>query len=153
MNKKQKSIMTAICIYTFVWLMYHITMVTKAYIGMAYPEVSETMLANLVTLPSLTCIIFSFAIGPIALNRSKTKLAISALFTVFLYCVIFYFNGKYHGPFWLYIVACCLAGYGQGCYVPLLSMIIFRLNKLVTVLLIIMLPSTLGLLFCCNVVG
>ena len=118
MNKKQKSIMTAICIYTFVWLMYHITMVTKAYIGMAYPEVSETMLANLVTLPSLTCIIFSFAIGPIALNRSKTKLAISALFTVFLYCVIFYFNGK-----------------------------------LVTVLLIIMLPSTLGLLFCCNVVG
>lgn len=124
MNKKQKSIMTAICIYTFVWLMYHITMVTKAYIGMAYPEVSETMLANLVTLPSLTCIIFSFAIGPIALNRSKTKLAISALFTVFLYCVIFYFNGKYHGPFWLYIVACCLAGYGQGCYVPLLNGII-----------------------------
>ena len=124
MTKQQKNIMFAICAYAFVWLMYHITMVTKTYIGFAYPEVSDTMIANLVALPNLLCIVFSFLIGPIMMRDSKVKLAASALVFVLLYCVIFYFNGMFHGPFWLYILACCFAGYGQGCYVPLLNGII-----------------------------
>lgn len=124
MSKKQKNIMFAICVYGFVWLMYHITMVTKAYIGIAYPEISETMISNLVTLPNLLCIVFSFAIGPIMMKFNKIKLAASALCSVLIYCIIFFVNGKLHGPFWIYILACCLVGYGQGCYVPLLNSII-----------------------------
>lgn len=124
MNNKQRKVMIGICIYAFVWLMYHLTMVTKAYIGSAYPEISETMIANLVTLPNLAGIIASFVIGPIALKRSKSKIAMTALFSVFLYCIIFYFNGLFHGPFWLYIVACVFAGYGQGSYIPMLNGII-----------------------------
>ena len=75
MTRQQKNIMFAICAYAFVWLMYHITMVTKTYIGFAYLEVSDTMIANLVALPNLLCIVFSFLIGPIMMRHSKVKLA------------------------------------------------------------------------------
>lgn len=124
MESKQKKLMFAINLYVAVLLMWFITQVTKAYIGMAYPEMSNLQVSNLITLPNMAGLVFSFLIAPIALKFSKVKLYIVAILCVLGYCVIFYVNGLLHGPFWIYYVACFLAGFGQGAYVPLLNSII-----------------------------
>lgn len=124
MNSKQKGIFWSINLFAFVFLMYFITQVTKAYIAVDYPEISDTMIANLLTIPNLVGLVFSFLIGPIALRHSKVKLSAVSLFCVVVYCAIFYITGRLHLPFAMLVVGCFFAGCSQGTYAPLLNSII-----------------------------
>lgn len=124
MNSKQKSIFWSINLFAFVFLMYFITQVTKAYIAADYPEISDTMIANLLTIPNLVGLVFSFLIGPVALKYSKRKLTAVSLACVIVYCAVFYLTGLLHLPFWMLIVGCFFAGCSQGTYAPLLNSII-----------------------------
>ena len=124
MSLKQKQIMTAIDVFVAVILMWFVTQVTKAYIGIAYHEVPETSVAKLITLPNLFGLITSFIIGPLAAKTNKVKLTMFAHVSVIIYSLIFFFTGKFHGPFVLLSIACVFAGFAQGAYVPLLNSII-----------------------------
>lgn len=124
MNSKQKNIFWSINLFAFVFLMYFITQVTKAYIAADYPEISDTMIANLLTIPNLVGLVFSFLIGPVALKHSKRKLTAVSLACVIIYCAAFYFTGLLHLPFWMLIVGCFFAGCSQGTYAPLLNSMI-----------------------------
>ena len=124
MNSKQKSIFWSINLFAFVFLMYFITQVTKAYIAADYPEISGMMVDSLLTIPNLVDLVFSFLIGPIALRHSKVRLAAVSMFCVIIYCAIFYITGRLHLPFGMFVAGCFFAGCSQGTYAPLLNSII-----------------------------
>ena len=110
MNTKQKNIMLAINIYVFAFLMTFITRVTKAYIGMAYPEQTDIAVQNLITFPSFYGMAAALLIGPIAMKIKKSKLAIAAIAFMVIHNVITYFTGLVHGPFALLHVGAAFGG-------------------------------------------
>ena len=124
MNARQRQIIIAIDLFAATFLLWFITQVTNAYIGMAYPEVPQTQVASLITLPNLFGLIVSFLIGPLTLKFNKVKLSYLALVSIVIYCAMFYIVGRFHLPFYLLSVACFFAGFSQGAYVPLLNSII-----------------------------
>ena len=117
----QRQLMLAINIFSVVFLYWFITQVTRAYIGLAYPDVSPTTVSSLISLPNLFGLISSRIIGPIAIKVKKGPLAGVAIASVVLYCLIFYVNGKAHGPFGIYYIGCVLAGIAQGTHAALLN--------------------------------
>lgn len=123
-NPTQKTLMLGINLFSVVFLWWFISQVTKAYIGMSYPDVSETSVASLISMPNLFGLITSFLIGPIAMKMKKTTLACGSILSVVIYCAIFYLNGKANGPFGLYYIACVFAGLAQGSHAVLLNSII-----------------------------
>lgn len=124
MNTKQKNIMLAINIYVFAFLMTFITRVTKAYIGMAYPEQTDIAVQNLITFPSFYGMAAALLIGPIAMKIKKSKLAIAAIAFMVIHNVITYFTGLVHGPFALLHVGAAFGGVAIGIYITLLNSII-----------------------------
>lgn len=121
MTLKQKQSMLAINSFVVFFLLTFIAQVTRAYVGLAYPDVSPTTVSTLITIPNLSALIFAFLIGPIAVKYNKVKLLSTSLIAMILHCVIYYFNGRVHGPFSLYLVAGALGGYGIGTYIPLIN--------------------------------
>ena len=124
MNARQRQIIIAIDLFAATFLLWFITQVTNAYIGMAYPDVPQTQVASLITLPNLFGLIVSFLIGPLTLKFNKVKLSYLALVSIVIYCAMFYIVGRFHLPFYLLSVACFFAGFSQAAYVPLLNSII-----------------------------
>ena len=80
MTQKQRNLTIAIAIFIVPFLMTFITRVTKAYIGMAYPEQSNIAVQNLITFPSFFGMAAALLIGPIALKFSKVKLTTFSIF-------------------------------------------------------------------------
>ena len=124
MTQKQKNIMIAINVYVLVFLMNFITRVTKAYIGMAYPDVSDLAVQNLITYPSLVAMVVSFVIGPLALKASKVKLSQLAMLSMILHCVIYYVVGRLHLPFITLHLGSIACGIAIGSYIVLLNSLI-----------------------------
>lgn len=124
MNARQRQILIAIDLFAATFLLWFITQVTKAYIGMAYPEIPEPQVASLITLPNLFGLVVSFLIGPLAMKINKVKLSYLAIGSIVVYCAVFYVTGRFHLPFWLLSAGCFFAGFSQGAYVPLLNGII-----------------------------
>ena len=124
MSQKQKRIMFAVNTFALVYLMYFITQVTKAYIGLAYPEVSAVAVDRLLTVPNMVGLVISFIIGPLSLRCSKVKLASCAIFFVTVYCMVFYITGRFHGSFQILYAGCFFAGCAQGTYAVMLNSII-----------------------------
>ena len=114
MTKQQKQITWAMNIYVSSILMYYITQNVKAYIGLSYPEVSDVTVTSLITIPTMFALVFSFIIGPLAMRFNKVALMTIVMCCMGAYSLIFFFNGLMHGPFFLYTVACALAGFAQG---------------------------------------
>lgn len=124
MTKQQKQITWAMNIYVSSILMYYITQNVKAYIGLSYPEVSDVTVTSLITIPTMFALVFSFIIGPLAMRFNKVALMTIVMCCMGAYSLIFFFNGLMHGPFFLYTVACALAGFAQGGFAPLMNTII-----------------------------
>lgn len=121
MNSKQKQVMLAVNCFVVFFLMTFIAQVTRAYVGLDYPEVSATTVSTLITIPNLSALVFALLIGPFAVKRNKVALLSSSLIAMILHCAIYYFNGRVHGPFTWYLVAGALGGYGIGTYIPLIN--------------------------------
>lgn len=121
MTSKQKQVMMTIYAFSLFFLLTFIAQVTRAYVGLAYPEVAPTTVSLLVTIPNLTALIFAFVIGPISVGRDKAKLLSVSMIAMILHCAIYYLNGRAHGPFGLYLAAGALGGYGIGTYIPLIN--------------------------------
>ena len=124
MTTKQKNIMIGVNVYVLVFLMTFITRVTKAYIGMAYPNETDLAVQNLITYPSFFGMIASLLIGPIALKFSKVKLCQITMFMMFLHCVIYYITGLLHLPFFCLHIGGALGGIAIGIYITLLNSLI-----------------------------
>ena len=116
--------MLSINLFALFFLMTFISQVTRAYVGLAYPNVAETTVSLLVTIPNLTAMIFAFLIGPFSVGKNKVNLLSTALIAMILHCVLFYINGRMHGPFFIYLIAGACGGYGIGTYIPLINSII-----------------------------
>ena len=124
MTKQQKQITWAMNIYVSSILMYYITQNVRAYIGLSYPEIPEVTVSSLISIPTMFALLFSFVIGPLAMRFNKVVLMTIVMCCMGSYSLIFFFNGLMHGPFFLYIVACALAGFAQGGFAPLMNTII-----------------------------
>ena len=90
----------------------------------SYPEVSDVTVTSLITIPTMFALVFSFIIGPLAMRFNKVALMTIVMCCMGAYSLIFFFNGLMHGPFFLYTVACALAGFAQGGFAPLMNTII-----------------------------
>lgn len=121
MNSTQKQVSMSINIFVLFFLMSFISQVTRAYIGLDYPDVSENAVSTLITIPNLTALVFAFIIGPFAVNRNKVKILYTSLIAMIIHCVLYYINGMVHGPFWIYMLAGACGGYGIGTYIPLIN--------------------------------
>lgn len=121
MNTKQKQVMLSINAFVLFFLMTFIAQVTRAYVGLDYPEVSASMVSTLITIPNLSALVFALWIGPFAVKRNKVTLLSTSLIAMIIHCVIYYINGLVHGPFWLFLVAGACGGYGIGTYIPLIN--------------------------------
>lgn len=124
MSKKQRQVMLAVNTFALVYLMYFITQVTKAYIGISYSDVPKAAVDSLLTVPNMVGLVVSFIVGPLSLKRSKVRLASAAMMCVFIYCMIFYFTGRFHAPFVCLYIGCVFAGCAQGTYAVMLNSII-----------------------------
>lgn len=124
MTKQQKNITWAMNIYVSSILMYYITQNVRAYIGTSYPDVSDVAVTSLITLPTMFALLFSFVIGPLAIRFNKVVLMTIVMCCMGGYSIIFFLNGVFHGPFFLYTAACVLAGFAQGGFAPLMNTII-----------------------------
>ena len=60
-------------------------------------------------------------IGPVSVGRNKVTLLSTSIIAMILHCVVYYLNGRVHGPFNLYLVADAMGGYGIGTYIPLIN--------------------------------
>ena len=121
MTSKQKQTMLAINAFFVFFLLTFIAQVTRAYVGLAYPDVPATTVSTLITIPNLSALIFAFVSGPIAVKVNKKKFLVTSMLAMLLHCVIYYFNGRAHGPFGLYLFAGFLGGYGIGTYIPIIN--------------------------------
>lgn len=121
MSSTQKQVTISINMFVLFFLMTFISQVTRAYVGLDYPEVSESSVSTLITIPNLTALVFAFVIGPIAVKRNKVKLLSTSLIAMIIHCVIYYVNGLLHGPFWIFMLAGACGGYGIGTYIPLIN--------------------------------
>lgn len=113
--------MLGVNVYVLVFLMINITNVTKAYIGMAYPEVSDLAVQNLISYPNLFGMVAVLLVGPMAVKYSKVKLCQGAMLCMFLHCAIYYVTGLLHLPFIMLYIAGALGGIAFGTYVTLLN--------------------------------
>ena len=124
MTKQQKTIAWSLNIYVTSILMCYITQNVVANIMASYPGVADYTVKSLTTLPTLFGLISTFVMGPLAMRVSKVKLMVSVMLATAAFSLIFFANGLANGPFWLYYVACALAGYGMGSFGPLMNTII-----------------------------
>ena len=121
MTPRHKQVMMSVYAFVLFFLMTFIAQVTRAYVGLAYPDVAPTTVSLLVTIPNLTALIFAFVIGPVSVGRNKVTLLSTSIIAMILHCVVYYLNGRVHGPFNLYLVAGAMGGYGIGTYIPLIN--------------------------------
>lgn len=121
MSSRQKQVMLAINAFVLFFLMTFIAQVTRAYVGLDYPEVPANTVSTLITIPNLSALVFAFLIGPIAVKHNKVTLLSTSIIAMIIHCAIYYVNGMMHGPFFLYMVAGACGGYGIGTYIPLIN--------------------------------
>lgn len=124
MNSKQKQVMLSINVFVLFFLMTFIAQVTRAYVGLDYPDVASSTVSLLITIPNLSALVFAILIGPFSVKRNKVSLLSTALIAMILHCVIYYINGRAHGPFAWYLIAGACGGYGIGTYIPLINSIL-----------------------------
>lgn len=121
---QQKAMSIAIYIFVTANVMYMITGNVRAYIGLDYPDVKETLVTSLITLPNLMNLIVGVIIGPIAARYNKIVLLIIARACFLIFTMLMFINGVMHGPFWIYIVACMFCGVNLGSFGPLVNSIV-----------------------------
>lgn len=124
MTKQQKLVAWSINIYVTSWLMFYITQNVVANIMADYPQVADVSVKSLTTLPTLFGLLTTFVVGPLAMRVSKVKLLVAAMCSMAAFSLVFFANGVLHGPFWIYIAACVLAGIGMGSFAPLVNTVI-----------------------------
>ena len=116
----QKRAIVALCIISSAMLMWNVTSPTLAYIIKSYPDVAESTVTSILTLPGLVALFVSFIIGPLALKINKKYLLLFAVSTTLVYFCIFVIVGS-NGPFTMLLVAACFLGICRGCSTALIN--------------------------------
>jgi len=124
LTPKQKKLALAINVYMTTFLMFYITTSVKAYIGMYYPEVPDTLVTSLISLPTICGLIAAVLVGPISMKVSKIGLMIFAMASMGVYGLIMFWAGITHADFGWLVFATVIAGIGQGLFAPLANTLI-----------------------------
>ena len=124
LTPKQKNLALAINIYMTTFLMYYITTSVKAYIGLYYPDVPDTLVTSLISLPTLCGLIAAVLVGPISMKVNKIKLMVMAMSSMGIYGLIMFFAGVNRAPFGWLVFATVIASIGQGLFAPLANTLI-----------------------------
>lgn len=123
LNKAQKKAMAILMMISLVMGLHSMTTSLVGYIMTSYPDIPQTTVTSLITIPGLIGVVASFVFGTLAIKISrKFLLAVSATFST-LYFLLFTFVGD-KGPFSLLIVAACLVGVSQGTAIPMINSMI-----------------------------
>lgn len=118
--KTSRKAIVALLIFSFIGQLHQLNNSLIAYIGLSYPEISQTTTTLILTLPNLVGLVVSFTIGPLALNVNKKTLLTICGFTHFIYFAIFALTGG-SGSFILLLVGAGFAGVAQGAATNLIS--------------------------------
>lgn len=124
LSPKQKKLALAINVYMTTFLMFYITTSVKAYIGQFYPEVPDTLVTSLISLPTICGLIAAVLVGPISMKFSKIKLMVFAMASMGVYGLIMFWAGVTHAAFGWLVFATVIAGIGQGLFAPLANTLI-----------------------------
>lgn len=124
LTPKQKKLALAINVYMTTFLMFYITTSVKAYIGMFYPDVPDTLVTSLISLPTICGLIAAVLVGPVSMKVSKIGLMIFAMASMGVYGLIMFWAGITHAAFGWLVFATVIAGIGQGVFAPLANTLI-----------------------------
>jgi MFS family permease len=120
---KQTRVIVALCVICAGLSIYNITYAVIAYIINSYSSYSAVTVSQLLTIPSISGLIASFLVGPLALKISKKILLLIIAGSVLVSFVIFFVVGG-RGPFVLLLAAAVIAGIAQGGGMTIVSSII-----------------------------
>ena len=127
-SKTVRRAIFSIGIVNFVAYIYSMSSTMITYIMESYPDLPQTTVNQILTLPGIVGLIASFLIGPIMMKVSKKfLLTLNAIFMIG-YGAIFVLVGG-NGPFWLFYVAAVLAGISMGTQLSICTVVISEFTE------------------------
>ena len=124
MKDNKNRVLIGLYVLCSVLSVYGITNSLFANIAASYPDVPLTTLQQIMTIPSLSSMVVSFIIGPLAMKFSKKLLLLISAGCEVCYFLIFIYIGSTGGPVGALLFAALLAGFCSGSAITLGATII-----------------------------